>query len=1069
MGRSLLPALFCALLAALAWPSLARAQAAAGTITGRVTDPQGNDVPDAVITVSEQTTGFSIETTTSLGGYYTVPLLNPGVYSVTAGKAGFTTTTQKDVVLRVQQTVEVNFQLKLGPVAEQVTVVGLVALLQTATSEVGNVISLQPIQHLPLNGRNFSQLALLVPGTNPGPVGGIRTQGAGNETQRAGAEIVANGGRGSFTNFMIDGIDDRDQTVATLKVFPAVEAIYEFKVHTSNYDAEFAGGAALVNVITRSGSNDFHGSVFEFLRNTKLDARRFFDSGKPQFQQNQFGFALGGPLRRNQTFFFGDYSGFRAHRAETVLTSVPTAAERAGDFSGLLPKTVLDPFTRQPFPGNRIPEERVDPVARRLLALYPLPNLLGRRSNFLHAPLRAATQDQLDVRADHTFSTRDRIFGRVTYGRALVRWPATPPLKDGEINPLAFMTFGTSLRDNDAPSRQITLQHTHTFHHRLINHMAAGYTRLKLRAVPLDFGLNTADRLGLRGANTDPLGSSMANLTVAGIQSITPSSFVPLIAPQNTWQLNDTLAYVRGPHAMKFGFSGIRNNFGFFQLRAPAGALNFLGSYTGEPFADFLLGLPSGSTKSLFTKGTPQVFYTEFGFFAQDQWRALPHLTLNMGLRYDLFTSPYEKYDRQSNFNPRTGLIEEAAKEGVSRGILNVRKNNLSPRLGFAYSGLMGWVFRGAYGLFFFNEQGTGSSARLFINFPFAAEFAVNCSEDVPCLRLQNGIPPPVQAQPIAVYIPTANQTSNVQQWNLTVERQISPTWVTRAAYVGSKGTHLSVALDENVALPGPGSLTPRRPYPQLSIISAWEPRGNSSFHSLQLSSEKQLSRGLSFLGAYTWGKSLDYGPGGNSSDGDSRLNVQDPRNVRAERGLSNFDYRQRFSLGYIYELPFGEGQRFLNKAGTLADRVLGGWQLNGIVTAQSGAPTTPLLNTPTANTGTFTRPDRVCAGNLSKSEQRVERFFDVSCFVNPLPFRFGNGGRNVILGPGLATWDFALGKDFRLKEGLGLEFRSEFFNLLNRANFGLPDRNIGARTAGAINKVITNAREIQFGLRLHF
>lgn len=1065
--------------------SVGMAQVTTGTFTGLVTDPSGAAVPNATITVTEQNTGTSLETTTGSTGHYTAVLLKPGAYSITVRAPGFAPAKRTDLALQIQQTAEVDFQLELGQLAQEVKIMsGNTPLIQTASSEVGNVIAQEPTEQLPLNGRNFSQLALLVPGTNPGPVGGIRTQGNGNETQRAGAEIVANGGRGSFTNFMMDGLDNRDQSVGTAKVFPLVEAIQEFKVETSNYDAEFAGGGAVINVTTRSGSNTLHGSAFEFFRNSSLDARQFFDARRPGFHQNQFGFALGGPIRKNKTFFFGDYQGFRIHQAQTVLATVPTAKERAGDFSES-PNTIFDPNTfdpvaktRQPFAGNVINAGRMDPVARNLLALYPLPNLPSLGNNFRFTPLRATTQDQFDIRVDHTLSIKDTFFARVTDGRALVNWPSTPPLKNGQINPEAFMG-GLSLRNNNAPSAQATWQETHIFGPKLVNHFAAGYTRFGLSVVPVDFGLNPAQSLGLNGANTDPIGSSMSTVSISGITGHS-SSFVPEIVPQNTWQLNDTLAYVRGVHALKFGFSAIPNNFGFFQLRAPAGDLNFSGVYTNNPsspsgsgdaFADFLLGLPNSSTKSVFTQGTPQEFYTEFGAFGQDQWRVSPNLTLNLGLRYDVFTSPTEKYERQSDFNPATGQIDLAGKNGVSRGILDTRKNDFSPRVGFAYTLTPNTVIRGAYGLFFFNEQGTGSSARLFIAFPFAAEFSVTCSATAPCLRLQDGIPPlnSLQAQPITVYIPRDDQTSNVQQWNLTLERQVTPNLVLRGAYVGSKGTHLFIALDENVAVPGQGPVPPRRPYPAFSTISSWEPRGNSSYNSLQLGAEERLSHGFWFLASYTWSKSLDFGGGGNSSDGDPRINIQDPRNLRGDRGLSNFDYRSRLSLGHLYQLPFGRGRRFLSGGGALREQVLGGWQIRGILTLQSGAPTTPVLTTATSNTGSFTRPNRVCNGNLPGSQRSIARWFDTSCLVNPPPFQFGNSGRNIIAGPGLATYDFSLDKDFHLSEKMGLEFRSEFFNIFNRANFGLPGRAIGSKTAGSINNVITNARQIQFALRLHF
>jgi outer membrane receptor protein involved in Fe transport len=1059
------------------------AQVTTGTITGRVTDPSGSAVPNAKVTVTEQNTGVSTQTVTAAGGDYTAPLLKPGTYSVTVRAGGFAPAQRKDISLQIQQTAEVDFQLTLGQLTQEVQVVGSgSAPLQTASAEVGNVITKEPIEQFPLNGRNFSQLALMVPGTNPGPVGGIRTQGNGNETQRAGAEIVANGARGSFTNFMIDGIDDRDQSVGTAKVFPLVEGIEEFKVQTSNYDAEFAGGGAVINVTSRSGSNALHGSAFEFLRNDAFDARQFFDARKPMFRQNQFGFALGGPIRKNKLFFFGDYQGLRIHQAQTVVGTVPTAIERTGNFSDLSSKIfnpdTFDPAarTRQPFAGNTIPAQSINPIAKNLLALYPLPNLPGTGNNFRTAPLRVTTQDQFDVRADHTLSEKDTYFARVTWGRATVGWPATPPLVGDQINPVPFVA---SLRNNNAPSGQATIQETHVFGPTLVNHFAAGYTRFNLQSTPVDFGLNVAQRLGLKGANTDPTSSAMSSLSISGLSSYS-SSFQPEIVPQNTWQWNDTLAWVRGAHSMKFGFSFIRNDFGFFQLRNPSGGLSFSGVYTNNPastsgtgdgFADFLLGLPDGSTKSVSPAGVPQVFYNEIGSFAQDQWRVLSNLTLNFGLRWDVFTAPYEKYNRQSDFNPSNGQIVLAGQQGISRGILDTRKNNFSPRLGFAYTLTPKTVIRGAYGLFFFNEQGTGSSARLFIAYPFDQEFSVSCSATSPCLRLSDGIPPvgSLQAQPIAVYIPTADQTSNVQQWNFTIQRQLSQNLSVQGAYVGSKGSHLFIAMDENVAVPGAGAVAARRPYPAYSTISSWEPRGNSSYNSLQLSAENRFSGGLWFLASYTWSKSLDYGGGGNSSSGDPRINIQNPRNLRGDRGLSNFDYRQRFSFGHLYQLPFGKGRHFLNSASGIEEQALGGWDLRGIVTLQAGAPTTPVLNTATANTGTFTRPDRVCNGNLDTSSRSLSRWYDTSCFVNPAPLQFGDSGRNIIIGPGLATYDFSLTKDFRVSERTGLEFRSEFFNLLNRPNFDLPNRSIGSRAAGTISGVITNARQIQFGLRLHF
>ncbi len=474
----------------------ARAQVnATGTFSGQVTDPTGTSFENAQVKVVEQQTGISVTKLTGAGGYYSVPLLRPGIYSIEVSASGFATMVRKNLVLQIQQTIRQDFRLQLGLVGQQVTVSGAAPLLNTESGEIGSVISQHTIEQLPLNGRNFSQLGLLIGGTNPGGVGDIRAQGNGNETQRAGAEIIADGSRGSFNDFMIDGMDDRDQSVGTVKVFPNLESIQEFQVQTGNYDAQFASGGAVVNVITRSGSNQIHGSVFEFFRNDALDARQFFDAQKPQFQQNQFGFAIGGPIRKNKTFYFGDYQGLRVHTAPTSILSEPTAAMRSGDFSGY-PAVINDPNTGAPFPGNIVPANRIDSIAKNLLAIIPLPNLPGVANNLRINPLEVQVQDQFDIRVDQLFSQRDSMFARYTYGRADITYPATPVIKNGVINPLAFAqgsSIAGSLALNHAPSQQATLQETHQFTPNLYNQLALSYTRFFLRVVSLNEGFSIAE------------------------------------------------------------------------------------------------------------------------------------------------------------------------------------------------------------------------------------------------------------------------------------------------------------------------------------------------------------------------------------------------------------------------------------------------------------------------------------------------------------------------------------------------------------------------------------------------
>jgi len=1072
--------LFTALLAP---PQLVAQVNATGSFTGQVVDTSGGAVPGAQVKVTDQATSVALTKTTASDGFYTVPLLKPGTYSIEVTASGFGTAIRRDLALQIQQVVQQDFQLPLGGVEQEITVSGGAPLLNTESTEVGNVIGQQATEELPLNGRNFSQLALLVPGTTSGPVGGIRQTGGGNETRRAGAEITTSGARGTFNLFTIDGLDDRDQSVGTLKIFPNLESIAEFKVQVGNADAEFATGGAVINVITRSGSNEIHGSAFEFIRNSDFDARQFFDAQKPPFQQNQFGFAIGGPIRKNKTFFFADYQGLRVHSSVTSILSEPTAALRTGDFSSY-PNKIYDPATynpatntRQLFPGNMIPANRIDPVARNILQIFALPNLLGQTNNFRLNTLSVQHEDQYDGRVDHTFSEKDGIFARYTQGSSDVTYPSALPIEKGGV--LNSLAYSGSNRLNHAPSLQATVQEVHSFTPALVNQAALGYTRFYLRVTPIDLGNNTSDKLGLTGSNTSYVASGLASFSLSGYSGYSSSS-VPEIIPQNTFQISDTVSYTHGAHAMKFGFSVVHNDFGFFQLSGSSGTLSFNGNYTNNPasaagtgtaFADFLLGLPASSTKAALPNGIPYLSYTEYGGFAQDQWRATKRLTINAGLRYDIFTPPKERYNRQSDFVPGSGSVAVAGQGGVSSTILQTRKNNFAPRIGLAYRIGEKTVVRSAYGLFFFNEQGTGGSARLFINYPLSQQYSVSCSATVPCLTTAAGIPNTLSPSnlPSVVYIPTANQTATMQQWNFTVERQVSASLVVRGAYVGTRGNHLSIALDEDVAYPGPGAIPARRPYPQYASISSWEPIGISTYHALELSAEKRFSKGLSFLAAYTFSKALDEGGGGNSASAESRQNVQNPRDVKAEYGLADFNYPHRFTLSTLYELPFGHGRKYLNNANRTVDLLAGGWQLSSIVTAQDGPPGTLTMATSTSNTGTTQYPNRVCDGNLPNSQRTIQRWFDTSCFTAPALYTFGNAGRNVMIAPGLVTWDLGAHKDFRITEKTGITLRGEFFNVLNKANFGYPNTSIGSLAAGTITSVVTTGRQIQFALRLHW
>jgi hypothetical protein len=1085
------------LLLVLAGAAVTANAQANGTISGHVTDTTGASIPNASVLIKETQTNVATSTNTNDAGYYSVTQLKPGIYSIQVRSHGFNLSISSNLKLAVAQFLQQDFQLQVGDVSQQVEVEASAPLLNTETTDLGNVIERAPMIQLPLNGRNFSQLALLVPGTNAGEVGGTRGTGNGNETQRAGANIVANGARATFNTYLIDGLNDNDQLIGTIKVFPNIEGIQEFKVQIGNYDAQYMSGGAVINVTTASGSNQFHGSAFEFLRNDALNAREYFDAPGliPPYKQNQFGGSFGGPIRKDKMFFFGDYQGLRLHQSFSSIVSEPTAAMRAGDFSALS-NVIYDPATynsssnsRTAFTGNVIPTSRLDQVAINLLATMPMPNLPGNVNNTRLNALQAKSQNQFDIRVDNVLSMKDSMFARYTYGTSSLTFPNTPLLLNGKLNPFAFaQPNGNGLRNNFAPSQQATVQETHSFSPTLTNQFALGYTREALNVAPLDWGNNTSQKLGLQGSNYPGQGSSLVQTSFSNYAGFSAGN-MPEIVPQNTYELSDSITRTHGSHVSTFGVDVIHNNFGFLQVTALSGKLSWTGNYTNNPakssgtgsdFADYMLGLPSSSSITTMTSGTPVLSYTEYGAFAQDTWRITPKLTLNGGIRWDLFSNPVERKDRLTDFVPgpngfvgmnNQGGAIAMASQGYSRGVLNVPARNFSPRVGASYRLGQKTVLRGSYGIFYFDEQGTGGSARLFLNYPFVVTNSANCSSTTPCLSTSTGIPNNITSSvlPQATYMPLNFPTSHIHQWNLTLERQLSSSLVVRGSYVGAHGQNLNLAYNANVAYPGAGAVASRQPYSNFSTINAWAPIGVSNYNALQLSAEKRMSGGLYFMSAYTYSRSLDMGPGGNSSNSESRANMQDPRNPQKEYGLSDFNYSQRFTNSMIYQLPFGHGRRFLSNAGTVAEAILGGWQGTGILTLQSGAPFSVSMGTSQANTGTFTRPDRVCNGNLPTSQRSIQKWYDTSCFVSPAQYSFGNTGRNVLIGPGQQTVDFSLGKEFQITEGRGLQFRVETFNLLNHANFDMPGTSIGSGSAARITAVISHSRQIQLAARFHF
>jgi hypothetical protein len=1063
------------------------AQVDTGTIVGTVKDSTGGVLPNATVVVTSVTTGTKTAVTTGPDGTYVVTPLKIGDYAVTVEAQGFKTQTRKNIVLQVQDRLRVDFELQVGDISDQVVVEDAPPMLQTETSSLGDVITSSQVTSLPLNGRDYTQLAVLTAGVSRTDLG---------DNGNNGGSFASNGARATLNNFLLDGIDNNSNDNGRNVLQTSVDAIAEFKVQTNSYSAEFGrSGGAVINATIKSGSNDFHGSLFEFMRNSALDARDYFadpNSSKPLFQLNQFGGTIGGPIVRNKTFFFADYQASLLRDGQTIISTVPMPAERNGDFSGsdvnLYDPSTTDPDNgnaRQQFADNRIPANRFDPVAKAFMDLFPDPNVPGTvRNNYILTGKFTDRVHSTNLRLDHSFSVANQLFGRFAYNKQHTETPA----------PLPGLANGGGSRTGDTfiNAQGVSIGDTHTFNPSMINELRLGFTRLKEdRGLPFDGQNFPPPALRVPGVPDNPTTNGLAALQPGGYRRVGDPSFSPTLITTYESQLSDTLSMIHGTHTLKFGVQLRRSQFNIFQVNAPRGRLSFNGRFTRDPLtgdgghalADMLLGLTNNARlSSLSDLGNRQ---SSYGAFLMDDWKATPSLTLNLGLRYD-YTSPIvEVHDEQANFDFATGeiIVPDLTKvtdpgkfkfrQGENRGLVESDKLNFAPRVGFAWTPFAGGntVIRGGYGIYFSaQEYRTAGGNQLAYNMPFYIESAFNSSVNSSAARIKvsTGFPPQDLSQVVDVAVVSADarlKSPYYQHWNFNVQHQIPWAVTLEAGYAGSKGTHLQVATDRNqVHAPIPGNEEPERPYPQYGPFLNFENRGSSNYHALQLKATKRLSQGLDFLSAFTYSKSIDdQGPVCCSF-----LFPQDSNNTRAERGRSDFDQRFRSVTSFNYLLPFGTGRAHAFTS-PVADALLGGWSFGGIVTFSSGFPFTPLWPDDSSRTySEFSRPNRVGDGNLPEGRRTVQRWFDADAFEEPPLFTFGNAGRNIIDGPGIANLDISLHKEFRFSESKRMQFRVEFFNFLNHPNFGAPGLTIG-EDAGEITDTSTRQRQVQFALKFAF
>jgi hypothetical protein len=1049
------------LLALLLITPAAFAQTHRASIRGTVLDPAGAVIPGATVTVIGEATNETRTTVSADDGEYAVSSLSPGRYRVEVTSGSGFAKFEREVVLQVNQELRLDASLEVRGGTSTVIVEEFVPLRRDSPA-LGTVIEERQITELPLDGRNFLELALLAPGTAPpapGSSGSVRGDFA----------FSANGAREDSNNFLLDGVYNLDPKLNSFGVRPPVDGIQEFEIATSTYDASFGRNAgAQVNVVSKSGTNALHGTLYEFHRNAAFDARNFFapaDQPDPKYIRNQFGFSLGGPLRRDRTFLFGDYEGMRTREGITRITNVPTLAERNGDFSQSLFARPFNPFTQQPFANGVIPVEFQNPIGRAIANLYPLPNRNVPFANFVSSPTSTDRNDHFDVRLDHRFTDKSTFTARYSFGDRNLFEPFT-----GTIFSLV-PGFGNFVPRR---SQNLMLSETHVFSPSVVNEVRFAFSRVASAVTSEGGGQSLNRQVGLPELSANPRDFGLSFITVTGFSPIGDEYNNPQRSASNVFQVLDNATYVRGAHLAKFGFEFRALQQNAFRDVQSRGFLTFSDRFplTGNALADLLLGFPA-LTGGARLDNHQHLRGESYALYANDSFRVTPRLTVSAGLRYEYNSPPVDAEDRANLYDPATRTISGVGTNNVPRSGYAPDRNNFAPRVGLAYAlnEAATTVVRGGYGVYY-DQPALAPGEGLYFNAPYF-DFNLYFSLQGLPLTLNNPFPSnfPVPLPDSALAFQRDLRTAYMQHWNVNLQQQLGRS-VLEIGYAGSKGTKLLTARDINQ--PRPSTLPfVLRPVPQFDDINLIESRGNSNYHSLQVRFQQRLSRGLAMLSSYTYAKSIDDASNFFTSAGDPNF-PQDSQNLRLERGRSNFDVRHRLSSSFSYELPFGRGRRFLSDDGFVT-ALLSGFQLNGIVTLQSGRPFTVALlsEIDNSNTGRSTlgfgandRPN--VAGDPHASNRTPERWFNTAAFTFPAFGTFGNAGRNILDGPGYQNVNASLLKNTRLSERLNLQLRLEAFNLFNRPNFNLPDNFLGSPTFGQILSA-RDPRHLQFGAKLLF
>ena len=1095
-----------------------------GTITGEVRDSSGGLIPGATVTVTNTGTNATREVQSNEAGLYSFPALPPGNYVVKAELAGFTTAT-RPAELHVEQTLRVDFGLQIGTLAETAEVTGVAPLITTENATVGTVIENRRIVELPLNGRNYLQLVALSPNVSA-EFAGAGQAGDRQGGSRAQQQLSISGQRREFNYYTLDGVDNTDVNFNTYILLPSVDALEEFKVQTGIYSAEFGRGASQVNVVTKSGTNQFHGTVFEFHRNDALDSRPYAFTAaqaalpKAPFKWNQYGYTLGGPAWRNKLFFMSNWEGYRDRKQFQNPFSLPTAAMRRGDFSAL-PIQLYDPATCtvsgstrtcSPFAGNQIPTGRIHPVSLKLLEFYPEPNASGTPNattgvipnNYVSQQNRVIDKDQFTQRIDIVQSSSSTWMGRYSHSR------------DDEVMPNLKLN-GTKLINR---VHQAMVGNTATLTPTVVNEFRVGYNYFfNTFGRELAFNRNvSAGELGIPGMpSIPPEAWGIPSIGINGFSGFGDGTEGPYTNRNHVYEIVDNVSWIKGRHSFKVGatfrydmYNQIGNQFprGGFQFDGRAtGSLNGTASPGGASFADFLLGYQRLSELST------GLAITEFralsqNYYFTDTWRVRDDMTLDLGLRYE-YVPPFEDVsghiinaymphfdtgmpvtdparhptlvrigegdfyeDLGIRFNPN---IRTARDGRMGKRLIDDDKLNFAPRAGWAWTPSDRWSVRAGVGMFYMQDTGNprfdmarnAVGRRQDTSNPLLLELNWNTpfagSGTNPC-----GVQPPLVC--ISNHYVLGNDfdrsTPRMVQYLFNVQRELGRNAALEIGYLGSRSFRLERMFDRNEVTPGPGSFQERRPYPEFTRIQSIGNVAEAKYNSLAVKLTRRLDNGLSVLAGYTLSKSTDNGSGIRTLTGD-QLFPQNSNCLECEWGPSIFDVRHRFVSSILYELPFGNGKPFVQSGAGSA--ILGGWQFSTIISASSGFPRNAVPGTDRANTGSDQRASLVPGQDPNNGPKTIQQWFNTAAFVQAPQFTYGDAPRNIIVGPGIFNFDMSIIRNFQLPRSTSLQVRVEAFNALNQPVWGDPNTSVSSPLYGTINSTRKPMRELQFGLKFIF